>query len=229
MPESPLAPHSSSPADLKARLEAERSGVAFLVYRDGEGSQHISALGEGAGERFSVGRSSGADVTLGWDDQVSGVHAAIERVGGDWTVADDGLSRNGTFLNGERVQGRRRLCDGDTLRFGETLVVFREPQEGDETGATVAAGDVLEARSLSETQHKVLQALCRPYKGAGAFATPATNQQIADELYLSVDAVKTHLRLLFGKFGIENLPQNQKRAALVERAFQTGIVREREL
>ena len=33
---------------------------------------------------------------------------------------DDGLSRNGTFVNGERLSGRRRLTDGDTLRFGGT-------------------------------------------------------------------------------------------------------------
>ena len=182
------------------------------------------------GGRLSVGPSSSAYVCLGWDSQVSGVHAEIEPVGGDWTVVDDGLSRNGTFLNGERVQGRKRLTDGDTVRFGETLAVFRQPDmEGKETGATVAAGESLELASLSAMQRKVLLALCRPYKGAGAFATPATNQQIADELYLSVDAVKTHLRLLYQKFQIEDLPQNQKRAALVERAFQTGIVRDREL
>ena len=51
----------------------------------------------------------------------------------------------------------------------------------------------------------------------------------SDELFLSVEAVKTHLRVLFGKFGVEDLPQNQKRARLVERAFQTGIVNERDL
>jgi len=52
---------------------------------------------------------------------------------------------------------------------------------------------------------------------------PATNQQIADELFLSLDAVKTHLRMLFHKFGIEDLPQNQKRARLVEMALQFGL------
>ena len=34
----------------------------------------------------------------------------------DWTVVDDGLSRNGTYVNGERIHGRRRLVDGDTPR-----------------------------------------------------------------------------------------------------------------
>ena len=75
----------------------------------------------------------------------------------------------------------------------------------------------------------MLLGLCRPYKEPGPFTTPATNQQIAAELFLSVEAVKTHLRALFAKFGVEDLPQNQKRAKLIERAFQTGVISERDL
>jgi DNA-binding NarL/FixJ family response regulator len=41
--------------------------------------------------------------------------------------------------------------------------------------------------------------------------------------------VKTHLRALFEKFGVAELPQNQKRVALVERALQSGLVSERDL
>src|SRR5687768_9755438 len=114
------------------------------------------------------------------------------------------------------------------LRFGATVVLYRSPIEGGEE-ATVAAGSLISAASLSETQRRVLVALCRPFKDGGAFATPATNQQIADEVFLSVDAVKTHMRALFAKFGVEDLPQNRKRAALVERALQSGLISEREL
>jgi DNA-binding NarL/FixJ family response regulator len=74
-----------------------------------------------------------------------------------------------------------------------------------------------------------LQALCRPYKAGVPYATPATNQQIANEIYLSVDSVKNHLRTLFHKFGVEGLPQNQKRTRLVELAFRSGLVSERSL
>ena len=75
----------------------------------------------------------------------------------------------------------------------------------------------------------MLVALCRPFKDDDGFAAPATNQQIAAELFLSVDAVKGHLRTLFAKFGVDELPQMQKRLRLAERAFQTGVVTEREL
>jgi DNA-binding NarL/FixJ family response regulator len=71
--------------------------------------------------------------------------------------------------------------------------------------------------------------LCRPYKNPSQFTTPATNQQVAGELFLSVEAVKTHLRAVCAKFGVDDLPQNQKRAKLVERAFQSGVVSERDL
>ncbi len=148
-------------------------------------------------------------------------------VGLECTLIDDGLSTNGSFVNGERVSGRRRLRDGDTMRFGRTGVIYRAPAA---TGSeTVLSGDALTAAGVSPAQKRVLVALCRPFKDGSTFATPATNGQIAEELVLSVDAVKTHLRALFEKFGVEDLPQNQKRVALVERALQSGLVTEREL
>ncbi len=75
----------------------------------------------------------------------------------------------------------------------------------------------------------MLVALCRPFKDGAAFATPPTNQQIADELHLSVDAVKTHMRALFEKLEVGDLPQNQKRVALVERALHSGAISKSDL
>jgi DNA-binding NarL/FixJ family response regulator len=79
------------------------------------------------------------------------------------------------------------------------------------------------------SQQKILTALCRPYRGSTGFAAPASNSDIADEVFLSIDAVKNNLRVLFQRFGIADLPQNQKRARLVECAFQWGLVSERDL
>jgi predicted component of type VI protein secretion system len=216
----------SSPADVAARLDAEREGVPHLVLRDGTKTQWIVRLR--CDRRLTIGRGEGSDLQLHWDPDMSRTHAELERVGGCWTICDDGLSRNGTFVNGERVGRRQRLRDGDVLALGRTVIVFRDPSSAGLSETHLGDSDV-RPPALSDAQRRVLIALCRPYKAPGPFTTPATNQQIADELCLSVEAVKTHLRALFGRFQVNDLPQGHKRARLVERAFQTGLISERDL
>jgi len=223
-------PRQTSAPELKAQIEAERSGRPFLVFRDGAGEQRIVVIEEGTAELW-VGRGEAAGLRLEWDEEVSALHAQIEVVGGECTLLDDGLSRNGSFVGEQRVHGRRLLRDGDTLRFGRTRVLFRRPGEGGGSApeATVVASEVPAAATVSPGQRRVLVALCRPFKDGSSFATPPTNQAIAEELHLSVDAVKTHMRALFEKLGVEDLAQNQKRLALVERALQSGVIAPREL
>ena len=76
---------------------------------------------------------------------------------------------------------------------------------------------------LSEAQQRVLLALCRPLL-EDPFAGPASNREIAEALFLSVDTVKSHLQVLFDRFGIGELPQNRKRAELARRAIESGAV-----
>jgi hypothetical protein len=154
------------------------------------------------------------------------LHAQLERVGDEWLIVDDGLSRNGTFVNGERVIGRRRLRDRDLVRCGRTLIVFRHPAAA--ARETAMAADE-PPQQITEAQRRVLVELCRPLSQESAFAVPAANKVIAERLYLSVDAVKTHLHALFEVFGVADLPQNEKRAALAERAVRSGAVTPRDL
>jgi pSer/pThr/pTyr-binding forkhead associated (FHA) protein len=216
----------SSPADVAARLEVEREGCPHLILRDGGKTQVIVRLR--ADRRFMIGRGEGSDLQVYWDSDVSRAHAELERIGGIWTLSDDGLSRNGTFVNGQRVGSRQRLRDRDVLALGHTVILFRDPASAGLSETHLGDSDV-RPPALSEAQRRVLLTLCRPYKTPGPFTSPATNVQIAEELCLSVEAVKTHLRALFGKFGVDDLPQGHKRAKLVERAFQTGLVSERNL
>jgi pSer/pThr/pTyr-binding forkhead associated (FHA) protein len=118
--------------------------MAFLLFRDGAGREQIYTLEDSATRKIIVGRNLAADVTLVWDAKVSAIHAELERVGDDWTLIDDGLSRNGTFVNGERLQGRCRLKDGDLIRLGETIVLYRRPPIGspEETLAADTGGDL---------------------------------------------------------------------------------------
>jgi DNA-binding NarL/FixJ family response regulator len=64
-------------------------------------------------------------------------------------------------------------------------------------------------RRVTPAQRRLLEALCR-----GGGAVPPSNRQLADELGISVDTVKGTLSVLFERFGLEDLPQNAKRAAL---------------
>lgn len=214
-------PPLESAADLKRRLEAERVGVPFLYLRDGRREQQIVGL-DPERDVLTVGRDRDCELCLEWDRGVSRVHARLERTGAVWTVYDDGLSTNGTFLNAERIHGHRVLNDRDQLRFGSTDVSFRDPSRSRSRTTVLGAAATVE---VSPAQRRVLVVLCRPYRDASAFARPATNRQIADELVVSVDAVKSHLRALFAKFGVDDLPQNEKRARLVEQALLSGVVR----
>jgi DNA-binding CsgD family transcriptional regulator len=227
MPVSPVDPQGASPAELKDRIAADRRGDPYLLLRDAVGGQHIVALA-GDAERLTVGRAPGCELSIAWDNKVSGIHAQLERLGGsDWTVSDDGLSRNGSFVNGARLRHRQRLTDGDLLRFGDTQVLYREPIR--EITATIPDVEDSGEVHLSPAQRRVLVALCRPFKDDEEFATPASNQEIADELVLSVEAVKTHIRALFDRFGVGDLPRQAKRVELVKRAFQSGAISQRDL
>lgn len=224
---SAIDPDGHSPAELRERINADRRGEPYLLFRDGAGRQQIVPLG-GRPPQLTIGRASDCDVCLGWDEGVSRAHARLERLGeSGWMLVDDGLSRNGSIVNGVRLRQRRRLSDGDTLRFGQTTVVYRAP--GRDTELTVAVDAGTGEVQLTPAQRRVLVALCRPYRDGAEFAKPASNAHIAEELVLSVEAVKTQLRALFDKFEIEPLARDAKRAELVRRAFQTGVISARDL
>src|SRR3954453_1993966 len=166
-------------SELKAQSALERRGVPFLMYRTGDGDQRLVEL---TPERspVTIGRRPEADVPLTWDTEVSRLHSTLERVGSDWVLVDDGLSRNGSFLNGARMVGRARLGDGGRLCFGETAILYRLPGEG-ESGTTGVVPVGASTIPLTPTQRKVLIALCRPVNES-AFATPATNREISEEV-----------------------------------------------
>ena len=220
----PLDSHWASAAELKTQLDAERAGQPFLVFRGDDGGQRIVALSRDQ-RSLTIGRAPETDICLGWDLEVSRVHAELERVGPDWAIADDGLSRNGTFVNGERVAGRVRLRGGDLLRLAPRR--SRSGPRGPRSRRR-SRWPVPRRRSLSAAQRRVLVALCRPYRNNPGRAAPASNRQIAEELFLSVDGVKTQVRALFERFAVEDLPQNEKRARLVEHAFVCGAITDRD-
>jgi pSer/pThr/pTyr-binding forkhead associated (FHA) protein len=216
-----------APPSLVGGAESEGVPHPFVVVAEPSGSRFLVPLASGR-ERLTVGRRSAADVALTTDPEVSRLHAELVRVESEWTVVDDGLSANGTFVNGQRLHGRRRLRDGDRLRLGQTTIVFRQPRPT-KTPATVQGRWPPQGVHVSDIQRRILIALCRPFRDGAAFAIPASNEEIAGEVFLSVDAVKKHLRALSARFDVGRLPAYEKRVRLVERVLASGVISPHEL
>ena len=67
-----------------------------------------------------LGRSTDADVHIN-DGSMSRRHARIVTRQGVWLIEDLG-ARNGTYVNGERIEGRRPLAIGDLVQMGATTI-----------------------------------------------------------------------------------------------------------
>jgi hypothetical protein len=217
--------HDLSGPELSEMMAADRAGEPFLAFRDPDTGLRLLILDS---DRICIGRDAGNDLVLPWDVEVSRVHTLLERLAGTWTVADDDLSRNGTFVNGQRVRGRRRLNDRDVIRVGATEVLFRNPAV--EAGETPRVSGHAAVAGITPGQRRVLVALCRPLLDASQpGATPPSNSELAGALGVSTEAIRTHLKTLFKVFELPDLPQNRKRAELARRALASGVVVPRDL
>jgi pSer/pThr/pTyr-binding forkhead associated (FHA) protein len=221
--DTPLAIDLATPADLEARREAEKHGVPFLLLRDDAGEQRIVPLDD-ASSSVTIGRRLEAAVSLSWDPEVSRLHAELECKAGEWTLCDDGYSQNGTYVNGLRIHGRRRLRDGDLVRVGQTSIAFCDPGLGG-LGVTLAPGDLGAAPKFSEQQQRILQFLCRPLMGDAEGVVPASDSAIAAATGIPEDVVTTELDHLGRSFGLQDMPPADRRAEIALLALRSGLVR----
>ena len=168
----------------------------------------------------TVGRGGGVDISLD-DPSVSRLHAESIRRGDHFSVADLGLSINGTRVNGRPV-GRRVLADGDVLSFGvaRTRVNGIPAQQDSEDTVELRR---ISAPDLTRREVEVLSSLCRPALQQDAFVAPATAKDIADELVVTEAAVKQHLLRLYQKFRIAE--GVNRRARLANEVISAGVVR----
>ena len=213
---------SPTPEELKARKAAELRGAPFLAYRDDKGKEHLVELDESRRAR-TVGRRFEADIALPWDREVSRLHAQFEFRGGEWTVEDDGWSQNGTFVNEMRLDGQRRLHDGDLVRCGQTSIQFFHSRNAS-VEMTLVPGELSATPRFSQQQQQVLQELCRPLLGDGDGLTPAADDEIAERLGTDQKTVTTELDHLARQFGLSEMPFFERRAEIAILALRSGLV-----
>ncbi len=150
-----------------------------------------------AGDRVTLGSEDSNDLAVPTDRRLSRLHAVFERYPAGWCVRDLG-SRNGTFVNGQRIWHERVLADGDEIRAGASRFVLRSGR--------VPKGQVTEAGApppeLTTRERDVLVQLCRPLLAGAMFTEPASSREIAAALVVTEAAVKQHLLRLYEKFGI---------------------------
>lgn len=170
-----------------------------------------------AGSRVTIGRDPTNDVTVSSDPKASRLHAVLEKLSAGWCVRDLN-SRNGTFLNGERVGRDRPLHPSDEIRVGDTRLVYRADKSSD---APVTEAPE-RAPSLTPRERDVLLALFRPALAGEVFAEPASTREMAEKLSVSEAAVKQHLLRLYDKFGI--LEGDRRRVRLANEALRRGAV-----
>jgi len=167
-------------------------------------------------ERVTLGTLETNDLVVDGDG-VSRVHAVLERLGDTWCVRDLG-SRNGTFVNGDRIIGEHALHAGDEISLGRLRVRFHAPARGTETAA------IAQPPTLTARERDVLVALCRPLLTGDAFTEPASIKAIAAELVVSEAAVKQHLSRLYDKFDVPS-GDERRRVRLANAAVARGAVK----
>ena len=79
--------------------------------------------------KFVIGRASDCTLRAG-SDAISRHHCVLLKRDGAVTVRDLG-SRNGTFVNGERITQETQLANGDELSVGPLQFIFDAPADLD--------------------------------------------------------------------------------------------------
>jgi serine/threonine-protein kinase len=125
------ADHGSAPATAASTLRGQDPApspafpeVLRLVVRAGAANGRELVVAD----ELELGRVTTLGGAIAGDLEISRRHARIRRVAGDTFVVQDESSANGTFVNGDRIEGPHPLRPGDELRIGSTVfVVAPEP------------------------------------------------------------------------------------------------------
>ena len=179
--------------------------MRFLEVGTGS-AQRILAL---RNQQVTIGRSDENDLILAQDPTVSRRHAVLERVGETWRIRDL-QSSNGSFVNGIRVTTSTQVNPGDRVSVGDSSLMLVDGTENllNGSGKTQRAGSVVDdAFGFSKRETEVLRLV----------ASGQTDNEIAEQLFISVKTVHSHLDRIRDKSGF------RRRVDLTRLAMDLGL------
>jgi hypothetical protein len=194
---------------------AERIEARVWLSEGNEPPRSIPVPGDG----MLVGRAEHCDLVLD-DDAVSADHLEIA-TRGLAVMATDLDSRNGTLLNGQRLDRPRRLRNGDVLQLGRHRLELSLPPQSRRESTAIAPPESIQ---LTEDERNVARALVGPYREPGIRAgRPATRAEIAEALHLSERTVQRRMDALAGKLGVPAEEKRERPRLVAERVLQLGL------
>lgn len=127
-PEPPAAvspPPEKTDPQLKKRTTSGRHRTLVGSLTPDAAPDHVYPMLDSS---YTLGRAPSNTISIA-DGSVSSFHARIDRTP-EGFVLEDLQSRNGTYVNGEVVQEKRLLSDGDLIRLGKVIMTFNLAREG---------------------------------------------------------------------------------------------------
>jgi serine phosphatase RsbU (regulator of sigma subunit)/pSer/pThr/pTyr-binding forkhead associated (FHA) protein len=212
--------------------------MAEITIQVGDGSRHRFPLDK---ERVTIGRSRESDILLP-DQWLSRHHAEIRRQGDGFFLLDMG-SKNGTLLNGERVEELRRLRQGDVITIGEHVLVFSADDDDEETEpegtqvfpvkvlSDVATKPVIDPSELAK-QNRMFRTLHNATKELLEHRPlPELFETILDLLFDAVPAERAAILLLAGEPPVPTVTASRSRRgqpiAKVSRSISRKVLHDR--
>lgn len=166
---------------------AEPQPAPFLKFEEGDGRE-IPLI---SGDVWKIGRGEQNAIVL-IQDLVSRNHAMIQKLDGEFYLIDMD-SRNGSFLNGERLTAPAALRDGDRLSFGKSRLCFRNPVQAAASGAssaTLAPGQT--AGLFKQATVSVLVVDIRGFAALAQRLNPEVLSKLLNTWYAEADRIMRH-------------------------------------
>lgn len=165
-----------------------RRRVALLL-GSGDGVPRLVVLRQ---TEVVIGRGEDADVRV-TARGVSRQHAKIVLAAADSATLVDLQSRNGTFVNGTRVDATA-LREGDEIAIGPVAVLQFVRRDEDELLDVRTQASVADLSTLTPRQQEI----------ARLVADGLSNPQIAEKLQLKPRTVTSHLETVFAKLDVRS-------------------------